>query len=144
MFKYFNKTCTDMHHKHKSICMIFCYGDFFNWDSLPARMNSHCCKAWSYKKKKHKKIKAYRKSVQKEPTIKKCLNYSRLQVTKIIGQGKTFYRQTIPESSCASKETVDIDIFVPSQNVDRKIMQSIRIMSRPPSTKKNWNQLSRF
>ena len=29
LFKYFHKTCTDMHHKHKSICMIFCYGDFF-------------------------------------------------------------------------------------------------------------------
>ena len=29
--------------------------------------------AWSYKKKKHKKIKAYRKSVQKEPRIKMCL-----------------------------------------------------------------------
>ena len=35
---------------------------FFNWDSLHARLNSHY-KAWSYKKKKHKKIKAYRKSV---------------------------------------------------------------------------------
>ena len=35
---------------------------FFNWDLLHARLNSHY-KAWSYKKKKHKKIKAYRKSV---------------------------------------------------------------------------------
>ena len=35
---------------------------FLNWDSLYARLNSHC-EAWSYKKKKHKKIKAYRKSV---------------------------------------------------------------------------------
>ena len=33
---------------------------FFNWDSLYARQNSHY-KAWSYKKKKNKKIKAYRK-----------------------------------------------------------------------------------
>ena len=30
---------------------------FFDWDSLHARLNSHC-KAWSYKKKKHKSIKA--------------------------------------------------------------------------------------
>ena len=37
-------------------------GFFFNWDSLHARLNSHY-KAWSYKKKKHKKIKVYRKSV---------------------------------------------------------------------------------
>ena len=36
--------------------------DFLKWDSLRARLNSHY-KAWSYKKKKHKKIKAYRKSV---------------------------------------------------------------------------------
>ena len=35
---------------------------FFNWDSLHATLNSHY-KAWSYKKKEHKKIKAYRKSV---------------------------------------------------------------------------------
>ena len=35
---------------------------FFNWDSFHARLNSHYT-AWSYKKKKHKKIKAHRKSV---------------------------------------------------------------------------------
>ena len=35
---------------------------------------------------------------------------SRLKATKIIGQRKTFYMQRIPESSCARKETVDIDI----------------------------------
>ena len=35
---------------------------FFNWDSLHARLNSHY-EAWSYKKKKHKKITAYRISV---------------------------------------------------------------------------------
>ena len=35
---------------------------FFNWDSLHARLNSHY-NGWSYKKKKHKKIKAYRKSL---------------------------------------------------------------------------------
>ena len=31
-----------------------------------------------------------------------------LKVTKIIGQRKAFYRQKIPDSSCARKETVDI------------------------------------
>ena len=35
---------------------------FFNWDSLQARLNSHY-EAWSYKKKKYKKVKAYGKSV---------------------------------------------------------------------------------
>ena len=45
---------------------------FIDWDSLHASLNSHN-EAWSYKKKKHKKITAYRKSVQKEPTVKICL-----------------------------------------------------------------------
>ena len=52
---------------------------------------------------------------------------SRLKATKIIGQRKAFYRQRIPESSCARKKTVDIDILVTSRNGGRKIMQSIRI-----------------
>ena len=63
---------------------------------------------------------------------------SRLKATKIIGQRKAFYRQKIPEPSCARKETVDIDILVTSRNDDRKIMQSIRITSRFPS-KKKWD-----
>ena len=50
--------------------------------------------------------------------------------------GKASYRQRIAESSCAWKETVDIDILVVSRNGERKIMQSIRITSRPPSRKK--------
>ena len=36
--------------------------NILNWDSLHPRLNSHC-KARSYKKKKHKKIKGYRKSL---------------------------------------------------------------------------------
>ena len=42
------------------ICFRDCF--FLNCDSLHARLNSHH-EAWSYKKKKHKKITAYRKSV---------------------------------------------------------------------------------
>ena len=38
------------------LCLIF-----FNWDSLHAGLNSYY-EAWNYKKKKHKKIKVYRKS----------------------------------------------------------------------------------
>ena len=60
---------------------------------------------------------------------------SRLKATKIIGQRKAFYRQRIPEFSCARKETVDIDILVTSRNGDRKTMQSIKVTSRPPSRK---------
>ena len=58
---------------------------------------------------------------------------SGLKATKIIGQRKAFYRQRIPEFSCAREETTDIDILVTYRNGDRKIMQSIRITSRPPS-----------
>ena len=68
----------------------------------------------------------------------------RLKATKIIGQRKAFYRQRIPESSCARKETVDTDILVTSRNGGRKIMQTIRITSKPPSRKRKWNKLSQF
>ena len=69
---------------------------------------------------------------------------SGLKATKIIGQRKAFYRQRIPEPSCGRKETVDIDFLVTSTNGDTKIMQSIRITSRPTSRKSKWNQLSQF
>ena len=82
------------------------------------------------------------KEAQKEYSIQEiCLestysskmsDNSRLKATKIIGQRKAFYQQRIPECSCVRKETVDIDILVTSRNGDRKIMQSIRVMSRPP------------
>ena len=75
-------------------------------------MNSHY-EARSYKKKEHKKVKSYRKSVQKEPKVKRCVN-SRPKATKIISQRQAFYRQRIPESNCATKETVGIDILVKS------------------------------
>ena len=69
---------------------------------------------------------------------------SRPTATKITDQRKAFYRQRIPESSCKRKETVDIEILVTTRNGDRKIMQSIRITSRPTSRKRKWNQLSQF
>ena len=61
---------------------------------------------------------------------------SRLKATNFIGQGKAFYRQRIPESSCVRKKSVDLDILLISRNVDRKIMQSIWITSKPPSRQK--------
>ena len=69
---------------------------------------------------------------------------SRLKATKNISVRKAFYRQGIPDSSCATKETVDIDILVTSKNGDRKIMQTIRIMSRHHRRKRKWNQLIQF
>ena len=59
----------------------------------------------------------------------------------MIRQRKAFNRQIISDSSCARKETVDIDILVTSRNGDRKIIQSIRITSRTPSTVREWKQM---
>ena len=61
-----------------------------------------------------------------------------------MGQRKVFYRQRIPHFSHAREETIDIDILVTSRNGDRKIMQSIKITSRPPSRIRNWNQFRQF
>ena len=66
----------------------------------------------------------------------------RLNAIYIIGQRKAFYRQRTAESSCVRKRTVGI--LVTSKNGDRKIMQSMRIMRRPPSRIRKWNQLSQF
>ena len=66
------------------------------------------------------------------------------KATTIIGQRKAFYRQKIPGSSCVREKTVDIDILVTLRNGDRKIMQSIKVTSRPLLRKRRWNQLSQF
>ena len=53
------------------------------------------------------------------------INYT-LKTTKIIGQRKVFFRQRIPEFSCARKKAVVIDMLVIYRNDDRKIVQFIR------------------
>ena len=106
-------------------------------------LNSHY-EAWSYKKKKHKKIKHTGNLLREHLQFKDLSVSSTLKATKIIGQRKTSHRQRIPQSSCARKETVEIDIVVTSRNGDRKIMQSIRVTSRRPLRKGKWNQLSQF
>ena len=68
----------------------------------------------------------------------------RLTATKIIGQRKAFYRQRNPDPSWARKETVNIGILITSRNGGKKIMQSIRVTSRLPLRKGNWNQLRQF
>ena len=70
--------------------------------------------------------------MKKEP--KKCL---------LIGR-ETLYREIIPECSWTMKDTVGIDVLVTSRNGHRKIMQSIRITSRPPSRTSKWNHLNQF
>ena len=54
---------------------------------------------------------------------------SRFKAIQIIGQRKAFYRQRIPEPSCARKETLDIDILVTSRNGDRKTMNIYQSMN---------------
>ena len=53
-------------------------------------------------------------------------------------------KESIPEPGCARKQIVDIDILVTSRNGDRKIMQSVRIMSGPTSRIRKWNQFCHF
>ena len=52
--------------------MFFPFCFLLTWESLHARLNSHY-KIWSYKKKEHKMIKGYWKSLYKEPTVNSCL-----------------------------------------------------------------------
>ena len=100
-----------------SFTLSFC---IFNWDSLHARLSSHC-KEWSCKKMNHKKIKAYRKHVQKETIVERSLLILDLKLFR--SQVNRKYSQRIPGSSCARKKTVDIDILVTSMNDgDRKLI----------------------
>ena len=62
---------------------------FFNGDSLHARLNIN--KVWSYKEKMHKKIKAYMKSLQKEPTNNRCLLILDLAPFRFRHLSKQFY-----------------------------------------------------
>ena len=105
---------------------------FFNWDSLHARLNSQY-EAWRTKRLKHT-----------GNLFRKNIVDSKLKAAKIICHRKAFYRQRIPKSSYAKKETVAIEILVKSRNGDTKIMQSIKITSRPPSRIRKWNQFSQF
>ena len=53
----------------KLICKRFL---FLIRDLLHARLNCHYEQWGHYKKKKYKKVTPYRKSVWKEPTLKRC------------------------------------------------------------------------
>ena len=71
------------------------------------------------------------------------VNY-KLKTIEIIGERKAFYKQRSRESSCAKKETVDIDILITSRDDNRKIMKSIRITIGPLLRIRKWNQLYQF
>ena len=60
----------------------------------------------------------------------------------MIGQGKTFCKQRVLESSLTRKEAVDT--LVTPRDGDRKIMQPIKIMRRPATKMRKWRQFSHF
>ena len=128
--KYLANDHKDRRNQHENSCKL-CYESgcpllnyLFNCDSLHARQNSHH-EAWSYKKKKHKKIKAYRKSVRKEPRVKRCQRKGKQRRSK-----ESILCAENPKLQLGTrKEPADRDILLTSWNGDRKIMQSIRITS---------------
>ena len=119
----------------------FLLSSFFQKIILCKGLNSHY-KTWSYKKRSPKCIKHTGNLFRKNLQVKGV--FLDLKPLYIIGQRKAFFRQSVLESSCARKETVDIDILVTSRNGDRNFMQSIRKISKPPSRIRKWNQLSQF
>ena len=114
-----------------------------NWDSLHARLHCHY-KAWSHKKKKYKKIKAYRKSLKKKPTVKRRLLILDLKPFRSKVKEKLSIGREFHSLSVRKKKLLLTDILVTSRNGDRKIMQSISIMHRPPLRMRKWNRLSQF
>ena len=60
---------------------------FKNYYLLHAKLDSHY-EAWSYKKKKHKKVKANQKSAQKEPTVRRFLLILNLKPLRSQVKGK--------------------------------------------------------
>ena len=85
---------------------------FFNGDLLHARLNSNY-KAWSYKKKEDRKIKAHRKSFQKEPTFNSCLLILELKPFISYIKGK----HSIGRELCEERNGFT-DILVTSTNGD--------------------------
>ena len=120
---------------------LFIYLFSFNWNSLHARLNNHY-KAYSYKKKKHKKIKTQRKSVQKI-IVKRCLLILVLKPFRSQAKGKHSISKEFQSLAVQGKKLLT-QTFVTLRNGDRKIMQSIRIMNRPSSRIRKWNQLHQF
>ena len=69
---------------------------------------------------------------------------SRTKAVYIIGQRKALCGQRIPGSSCARKETVDIDILITFRKGDRKTKQPIRITYGTTTRMRKRNQFSQF
>ena len=92
---------------------------FLNSDSLHAWLSSHF-KTWSYKKKMKKKKKSIKESSLERNQRQKCLSTLDLKPFRSYVIGKHSKCRTIPESSCARKDTSDINTFITSRNADKK------------------------
>ena len=116
---------------------------FFNWVSLHAKAEQPL-RGMDLQEKEEKDENHRGKLYRKNPRKKVSIN-SRLKAIYIIGQRKAFCGQRIPESSCARKETVDLEILITSRRKgDRKIMQPIKITSETPTRMRKRNQFSQF
>ena len=103
-------------------------------------MNSHY-KAWSYNKEKKQSMERmyeswFEKTQRKNVSINHLISH--------LGQRKSFCRQRILESSCARKETVDIDMSKTSTNGERKILQPVNLKEWTCQENKEVEQFNQF
>ena len=137
--KFFDKSIYLMANIQKPLLSFF----FFLLGFTPWKTENPL-KACSYKKKKHTKINAYRESLQKEPTINMCLLILDLKPFSLQVKGKHSISRESQSLVVRGKKLLTSLKLLTFWNGDGKIMQSIRIVSRPPSRKKKLNQLSQF
>ena len=104
---------------------------FFNWDLFHAILKN-LCKVWSYKRRRRKTLKTNKKVIWNEAKDKKCLLTldSKLFRSKVRGN-HSLEREF--QSLAVQGKKLDMDISVTSRSYDRKIMESIRIRSGPPT-----------
>ena len=97
---------------HQRSFQGFClaYHFLLNLASLHARMNSHYI-AWSYKKKKSKKIKSYRESIQEEPAVNRCLLILDLKPFRLWVMTQTQTQAENPRVQLCEEKNVDVDIL---------------------------------
>ena len=111
-------------------------------DSLHIRKNKHY-KAWGYKKNKKIKMKSiyeswlYRFRILQVPITLPQNNLDHKSKESILQIKNS-------ESRSTRKESFDINIFIKRGNVDRKIMQPIKITSGPATRIEKKNQFRHF
>ena len=92
-----------------------CFWFFIKWDS-PCKAEQSLQGMELQEKEAQKRQSIQEICLERTHSWKMSVN-SRLKANKIVGQRKAFFKQRILESSCAKKETVDIDILGTSRNI---------------------------